>query len=137
HGVTNPEVSLGELMAAAACLRGARQYGREVSMYRLVLQRRPQAPIASEATRSMGLRLEQMDERSGALDTFEDYLKRFPKQADARAVGTRAVCLARTLGDSRREEHMLGTLERNYGREGFARPEPEQLPALCGETNGE
>ncbi|MEX1367315.1 MAG: hypothetical protein AB1Z98_29580, partial [Nannocystaceae bacterium] len=32
HGVTNPEVSLGELMAAAACLRGARQYGREVSM---------------------------------------------------------------------------------------------------------
>jgi len=137
HPVTDPEADPKELMAAAACLRGARSYGKEVSIYRLILARYSDQPLAMEAMRSMGLRFEQMENWSGALDTYETYLERYPKQEDARALGLRYVCVARVLEDLRREEKMLSTLEKVFGRKGFVRPTPQQLPTLCEETKGE
>lgn len=129
--------SAGELMAATECLRDARDYGKEVAIHRLILAQYADDPLAVDAMRTMGLRFEQMDNRSGALDTFEEYVQRYPKQKDARALGLRSVCLARSLEDSRREEQMLGVLQKKYGKKGFSRPKPEQLPALCGETEAQ
>lgn len=137
HHVLDPEVNAHELMAAAACLRGARAYGKEVSLYRLILGRHPELPEGMEATRLLGLRLEQLDHRSGALDVFREYLQRYPRQEDARAIGMRAVCVARSLTNDQREEELLGLLDRYFRRKGFVRPSPQDMPGLCGEIPSE
>ncbi|MCH9685319.1 MAG: hypothetical protein K0V04_28040 [Deltaproteobacteria bacterium] len=134
HRLDDPEVNPHELMAGAACLREARQIGREVTLYRHMLQAHPQLPLTMEATRVLGLRLEQIDDRAGALQAFSAYLARYPKQEDARAVGKRSVCLARSIGDMTQEEFLLSQLERLYGRRGFERPATDALPRLCGEA---
>lgn len=137
HRVAEPETSPQELMAGARCLRDARHYGKEIAIYRLVLAKAPELPGAMEAMRSMALRFEQMDQRSGALDGLEGYLQRYPGEEDARAVGERAVCLARSLSDPRREEELLAALDRYFRRRGFVRPAADDLLALCGEAAGE
>jgi len=137
HGVTELETGAEGLMAGAACLRDARSYGKEIAVHRMIIARFPEDPLAAEAMRTMGLRFEQMSNWSSALDTYETYVEMYPKREDARALGLRAVCVARVLGDGRREEEMLGDLKRLYGRKGFVRPKAEQVAGLCGETDGE
>ncbi|MEM9454941.1 MAG: hypothetical protein AAGF11_12230 [Myxococcota bacterium] len=134
HHVLDPEAGSHELMAAAACMRGARAYGKEVSLYRLILGRHPELPEGMEVTRLLGLRLEQLDHQSGALDVFAEYLRRYPQQEDARAIGMRAVCVARSLMNDQREEELLGLLDRYFRRKGFVRPSPPDMPELCGEV---
>ena len=137
HHLLDPEVNPHELMAGAVCLRGARAYGKEVSLYRMILGRYPELPEGMEATRLLGLRLEQLDHRSGALDVFREYLQRYPRQEDARAIGMRAVCLARSVMNDQREEELLGLLDRYFRRRGFVRPSPQDMPGLCGEIPSE
>lgn len=137
HRIADPDTNPLELMAGARCLRDARSFGKEIAIYRLVLSKAPEQPSAMEAMRSMALRFEQMDQRAMALDGLEGYLQRYPREEDARAVGERAVCLARSVEDPRREEELLATLDRYFRRRGFERPAPEDLPALCGEGAGQ
>lgn len=54
--------------------------------------------------------------RSKAVETYRSYLSKYPAHDDARALGQRAVCLARSLKDSATVETLLSDLERNYGR---------------------
>lgn len=68
---------------------------------------------------------------------FAGYLQKYPRQDDARAIGMRAVCLARSLTNEQREEELLGQLDRYYGRKGFVRPSSQDMPTLCAEAPSE
>lgn len=131
HRVQESDVTAPELMAAAQCLGNIPLPGHEIRIYKHLLQTHPEAPEVMEATRALGGRYEQIDVRPQAVDAYVAYLRRFPKQADARALGQRAVCLARSLGDTTRATEVLAELERLYGRRGFVRPDDVTLERLC------
>ncbi len=131
HRVQEPDVTVLELMAAAECFGAIPMPGHEIRIYRHVLQNYPEAPQNVDAAREVGRRYEQIDVRPQAIDGYVAYLTRYPKQADARALGQRAVCLARSLGDGARADEILGELERFYGRRGFVRPDDAALDELC------
>jgi hypothetical protein len=135
HRVQAPDVRPDELLAAARCVGELSLPGHEIRLYEHLLATHPAAPETMEATRELGRRLEQVDARAPALEAYEAYLHRYPKQDDARALGQRAVCLARTLQDDARADALLTDLARLYGRRGFARPSTDELPGLCGETS--
>lgn len=120
-----------ELMDAVACLGRTSLPGHEVRLYKYLVERFPEAPEAIDAMRAMGLRLEQVDARDPAITAYAAYLRRYPKQADARALGQRAVCLARSLDDDDRADELLHELERLYARRGFSRPDAATLERLC------
>lgn len=120
-------------MAGAACLRGARHYGMEIMLLGRVAQQNAEPPLAMEATRVRGIRLEQIDDRARALEAYVEYLQRRPKHEDALALGKRAVCLARSLGLEQQERFLLAELQRLYGRKGFVRLDGEELMIACEE----
>lgn len=131
HRVKEPDVRPEELAAAAECLGAIPIVGHEIRMYRLLLQRHPNAPEAIAATRALGRRYEQIDARDQAVKFYTEYLRRYPKQADARELGQRAVCLTHSLGIETKVTELLDLLVRFYGRRGFERPASEQLGQLC------
>jgi hypothetical protein len=131
HDVRSPSTTPAELMAAADCLSAIPVPGHEIRLYQHLLSTAPTAPEALEASRRLGTRFEQVDVRDRAVETYERYLQRYPMQADARALGQRAVCLARSLGLQARVDALLSDLERLYGRRGFTPPSDAELEALC------
>ena len=134
HRVQQPDVRSDELFAAAVCVGEASLPGQEIRLYQHLLATFPNSAEAVEASRAVPLRLEQVGALAPALDAYESYLRRYPKQDDARAMGQRAVCLARALGDQAREEALLDDLVRLYGRSGFSVPSPEERPDRCSEA---
>jgi hypothetical protein len=129
--VQEADVRAEELAAAAACLGAVPLVGHEIRIYRALLTRHSTAPEAMMATRQLGVRYEQIDVRDQAVKFYTEYLKRYPKQPDARELGQRAVCLAHSLGIDAKVTELLNQLERLYGRRDFERPEPQQLAELC------
>ncbi len=83
------------------------------------------------AARVVGRRYEQLDIRPQAIASYTAYVRRYPKQQDALAIGQRAVCLAHSLGLTDQVKELLNLLEGKFGRAGFARPETAELGALC------
>lgn len=131
HDVRAPDTAPAVLMAAAECLARIPAPGHEIRLYRQLVETAPSAPQALEATRRLGERLEQIDARAPAAAAHASYLRRYPKQADARALGQRAVCLSRSLGDDASVAALLTDLERFYGARGFSRPTDAALEQLC------
>jgi len=129
--VKEADVRAEELAAAAACLAAVPMVGHEIRMYRELLSRHPVAPEAMMAMRQLGMRYEQIDVRDQAVEFYSGYLRRYPKQPDARELGQRAVCLAHSLGIAAKVKGLLDQLERLYARRGFERPDPHQLSELC------
>jgi hypothetical protein len=131
HGVMRPDADAAALMAAATCLRDVPAPGREIQIYRHLTASFPDAPEAKLATRELGLRAEQIDQRDLAITAYVAYLRRYPAEPDARALGQRAVCLARSLQDDARTDEIGALLEGLYGGKGFTLPDPEGLEAAC------
>jgi hypothetical protein len=129
QGVTN--ASPADLMTAADCMAEIPAPGREILLRRVVLTRHPNAPEARAALRLVATRYEQIGQQSMAMDHLEQYLRSFPVEPDARALGQRAVCLAHALGVSEDLARLLDLLERSYARTGFSRPTDDELSALC------
>lgn len=134
HHLDAPDPLPAELMAAATCLRDTRSYGAEIRLYKVLLAEHHSAEDLADAQRRLALRLEQIDSLHDALDAYASYLRYYRKNEDSLAVGRRAVCLARAVSNPQREEDLLRTLQTDYGRKGFVRPQPEALPELCGEA---
>jgi hypothetical protein len=131
HDVRSADPPPGAIMAAADCVAAIPAPGPEIRLHRLLVESHPNAPEAREATRRLGLRYEQIDVRAQAATAYAAYLRRYPTQADARALAQRAVCLARSLHDAAQVEALLTELERLYGRRGFSRPSDDALARLC------
>jgi hypothetical protein len=131
HDVRSPSAAAASIMAAAECLAAIPTPGQEIRLYRLLVESHPAAPEALEATRRLGTRYEQLDLRAEAAAAYGAYLRRYPKQDDARGLGQRAVCLARSLGPGTHVDDLLAELERLYGRRGFIRPTEDELARSC------
>jgi len=129
--VKEADVRADELAAAAACLAAVPMVGHEIRMYRELLNRHPTAPEAMMATRQLGVRYEQIDVRDKAVQFYTEYLRRYPKEPDARELGQRAVCLAHSLGIDAKVTGLLNQLDRLYARRGFERPDAHRLSELC------
>jgi hypothetical protein len=131
HDIDSPSATPAAILAAADCMAAIPAPGHEIRLYKHLSSLHPDAPEALDAMRRMGARYEQIDQRSQAIDAYAAYLRHYPKQADARTLAQRAVCLARSLGDGTRVDALLAELERLYGRRGFARPSNDELARLC------
>ena len=129
--ISGSDASPSDLLAAAECLGENRAYGLELRVLRQLLHDHPSAEEAPAVHVAIGRRFEQLDRRADALDAYARYLKTFPKHDDARALGERAVCLARSLGDTRTVEALLQDLQRLYGRRGFVTPPNIAFEQLC------
>jgi hypothetical protein len=127
----SPSATPTTIMAAAECLGAIPAPGHEIRLYRLLVEAHPTAPEAIEAMSRMGTRYEQLDIRAQAAEAYFAYLRHYPKQADARALAQRAVCLARSLGDGARVDDLFTELERLHGGRGFSRPTDDALARLC------
>lgn len=132
HRVQADDVTADELFAAAKCLAGHRAFGHEVRIYMHLLQQFPGEGHADEVLVTVGHRYEQLDVRQRAVDAYRQYLAKYPKHEDARVLAQRAVCLARSLGDTATVEQILADLTRLYGRKGgFVAPPEVALAQLC------
>lgn len=129
--ISGSDAPPSDLLVAAKCLGEQRAYGLELRVLRQLLHRHPTAEEAPAVHVAVGRRFEQLDRRADALDAYATYLKTFPKHDDARALGERAVCLARSLGDTRTAEALLQDLQRLYGRRGFVTPPDIAFEQLC------
>jgi hypothetical protein len=131
HRVQQPDVTAGELLAAAKCMGDIPLVGHEIRLYKHLLQTHPNAPEVQEAARGAASRYEQIGIYDQAIDLQVWYLEHWPKADDARALGQRAVCLAHALGTNDRRDEILAKLQRYYARTGFEAPNDESLDVLC------
>lgn len=131
QAVSGSDAPPSDLLEAAECLGEQRAYGLELRVLRQLLHEHPTAAEAPAVHVAIGRRFEQLDRRADALDAYATYLRTFPKHDDARALGERAVCLARSLGDTRTAEALLLDLQRLYGRRGFVTPPNIAFEQLC------
>jgi hypothetical protein len=134
HPIEDPRTGPADVLAAAQCLAEIPAPGPEIRLYRELVNRFPGAQESMTALRLTGQRLEQIDERAAAIDNYMAYLRRHPKEDDARALGQRACCLALSRGDEARTNAILHELDKLYRRKGFSRPTPEELVRLCSPT---
>ena len=126
------DVTAEELFAAAQCLGQHRAFGKEVVMYRVLLDRFPHAPNVPDVQIAMGRRYEQVDRPWDAVRAYARLVKLYPKHEDAEALGKRVVCLARSLDDPDTAQSMLQDLQRLFGRARRFVPPPEAaLDQLC------
>jgi hypothetical protein len=131
HDVRSPAATSVTILGAAECVGRIPAPAHEIRLYKLLVETASDSPEAVLAFPRLGARFEQLDIRPQAVDAYVAYLRRYPKQADARELGQRAVCLARSLGDHARTEAILADLEQLYGRRGFTRPTGDALDRLC------
>jgi hypothetical protein len=131
QGIAGAEVTPPDLVAAAECFGKHRAYGLEVRALRRLLHEFPNAAEVPSVLVAVGQRFEQLNLRADALDAYSTYLRRFPKHDDARALGERAVCLARSLADAETVRALLHNLGRAYGRRGFVTPPDIAFEQLC------
>lgn len=71
----------------------------------------PTGPHAAEVLVLLGHRFEQLDLHGKAVASYQSYLSTYPKHDDALAMGKRAVCLARSVGDHGTAQAILSELE--------------------------
>ncbi len=125
------DVTADELFAAATCFSDLRAFGHEIRVHEYLLRQHPDTPHAPEVLVALGHRYEQIDMRPKAVAAYVQYLRTYAKRDDAQALGERAVCLARSLGETDTVDELLAQLERNYGRKGFVLPPPAAFEQLC------
>jgi tetratricopeptide (TPR) repeat protein len=131
HGRGSTDSAPAAVLAAARCYGDARAFGRELAMYQRVVEDNRDSEAVAEALRRIGGRAEQLDDRPRALEAHRNYLTRYPKSDDARALGQRGVCLAQSLGDRHTVDALLDQLSMLYARRGFVVPPPAAFPQLC------
>jgi TolA-binding protein len=104
------------LMEAADCLHADGKLGAAIAIWRAVVMKFTGTPDGTTAMRRAGEAYEQIGHFAEAADMYDEYARRYPKEADAEEKLVKATCFRHSLGQEREAANDADLLTRNYRR---------------------